>query len=134
MGGASACQSGERTTRGAASLIRQCGSTHEARLAWHFLATFAYLVERQDSAAARAFVADLLAWAKVAATTHAHALLAMPQAKCNIAMNVSGSFSQQRTNPAEAIRPVVRSTIPRRALKPAICLILLARPCAMGRM
>jgi predicted nucleic acid-binding protein len=61
-----------------AAVIRQCGGTHEAWLAWHSLATLAYLVERQDSeATARAYVADLLAWARVAETTHAHALQAL---------------------------------------------------------
>jgi predicted nucleic acid-binding protein len=60
------------------AIIRQCGSKHEAWLAWHSLATIAYLVERQDcAAAARTFVADLLAWAKVSDTTHAYALQAL---------------------------------------------------------
>jgi predicted nucleic acid-binding protein len=60
------------------AVIRQCAAKHEAWLAWHTLATIAYLVERQESAAAaRAFVADLLAWARVSDTTHAHALQAM---------------------------------------------------------
>jgi predicted nucleic acid-binding protein len=61
-----------------ATVIRQCGGAHEAWLAWHSLATFAYLVERQDSAAAaRACVADLLTWARVAETTRDHALHAL---------------------------------------------------------
>ncbi|MDR0672729.1 MAG: PIN domain-containing protein [Zoogloeaceae bacterium] len=60
------------------AIIRQCGDAHEAWLAWHSLATLAYLVERQDSSAtAHAFVADLLTWARVAETTHAHALQAL---------------------------------------------------------
>jgi predicted nucleic acid-binding protein len=60
------------------AVIRRSAAKHEAWLAWHTLATTAYLVERQDStAAARAFVADLLAWAKVSDTTHAHALQAL---------------------------------------------------------
>jgi predicted nucleic acid-binding protein len=61
-----------------AELITRCGSRDEGWLAWHSLATLFYLVAKQSSAEqARSFVADLLAWARVAPTTHDHALLAL---------------------------------------------------------
>ncbi len=60
------------------AVISLCGREHEAWLAWHSLATLAYLIERQASAAqARAFIADLLDWANIAPTTHADAVLAL---------------------------------------------------------
>lgn len=47
-------------------------------MAWHTLATLAYLIERQASAdAARAFLSDLLAWTRVAETTQHDALRAL---------------------------------------------------------
>lgn len=59
-------------------VITRCGHEHEAWLAWHSLATLAYLIERQQSAAsAREFVRSLLGWAEVAATQHADALQAL---------------------------------------------------------
>lgn len=59
-------------------LIGLCGSAHEAWVAWHTLATLAYLVERQLGAAeARSFVEGLLGWAGVAPTTHADAVRAV---------------------------------------------------------
>ncbi|HMN77877.1 MAG TPA: PIN domain-containing protein [Burkholderiaceae bacterium] len=59
-------------------LIGQCGAAHEAWVAWHTLATLAYLIERQlDAAAARSFVQGLLDWADVAPTTRADAVQAV---------------------------------------------------------
>jgi predicted nucleic acid-binding protein len=50
-------------------VIARCGHEHEAWLAWHSVATLAYLIERQQTAAdAREFLRGLLAWADVAAT------------------------------------------------------------------
>lgn len=60
------------------ALIASCGEHCELWLAWHSLATLAYLIERQDSAAAaRSLIGDLLTFAKVAPTTHADALSAL---------------------------------------------------------
>jgi hypothetical protein len=60
------------------ALIASCGKQHELWLAWHSLATLAYLIERQQSAAiARAFLGDLLTFAKVAPTTRADAVNAL---------------------------------------------------------
>lgn len=61
-----------------AALIGRCDGSHEAWLAWHSVATLAYLVERQRNAAeARAFIADTLGWAQVATTGHTDALAAL---------------------------------------------------------
>jgi hypothetical protein len=60
------------------ALIASCGKTNEAWLAWHSVATLAYLIERQQSAdQARAFIADSLTWARVATTSHDDALHAL---------------------------------------------------------
>ncbi|MBK6850495.1 MAG: PIN domain-containing protein [Burkholderiales bacterium] len=60
------------------ALIARCGREHQAWLAWHSIATIAYLVERQHSAQmARAFIRGLLGWADVAVTQHADALQAL---------------------------------------------------------
>ena len=59
-------------------LITRCGPEHEAWVAWHSLATLAYLIERQQSAAdAREFVRGLLRWADVAPAHRADALAAL---------------------------------------------------------
>lgn len=61
-----------------ARLIGQCGRQHEAWLAWHTVATLAYLIERQQSAgAAREFIRGLLGWADVATTQRADAVAAL---------------------------------------------------------
>ena len=61
-----------------ALVIARCGREHEAWLAWHSVATLAYLIERQHSAAqARDFVRSLLGWAKVAVTQRSDAQLAL---------------------------------------------------------
>ncbi len=60
------------------ALIGTCGQQNDAWLAWHSVATLAYLIERQQNAAtARDFLADLLSWAKVATTGHADAVKAL---------------------------------------------------------
>ena len=59
-------------------LIGLCGTAHEAWVAWHTLATLAYLIERQlDAAEARNFVEGLLAWADVAPATRDDAVRAV---------------------------------------------------------
>lgn len=59
-------------------LIGLCGREHEAWLAWHSIATLAYLIERQQSASeAREFVRGLLGWADVATTSRADAIAAL---------------------------------------------------------
>ena len=60
------------------ALIATCGQQNQAWLAWHSIATLAYLIERQqDAATARAIITDLLAWAQVASTGHADAVQAL---------------------------------------------------------
>lgn len=61
-----------------AQIIARCGREHEAWLAWHSVATLAYLIERQHSAAqARDFVRGLLGWADVAVTQRSDAQRAL---------------------------------------------------------
>ena len=60
------------------ALIATCGRDHQASVAWHSIATLAYLIERQQNAvAARAAITDLLSWAQVATTGHLDALQAL---------------------------------------------------------
>jgi predicted nucleic acid-binding protein len=62
----------------AAQVIARCGHEHEAWLAWHSLATLAYLVERRHSAAqARDLVRSLLVWADVAVAQRSDAQQAL---------------------------------------------------------
>ena len=57
------------------ALIASCSEQNEAWLAWHSVATLAYLIERQHNAkTARGVISDLLAWAHVATTGHADAV------------------------------------------------------------
>ena len=59
-------------------LIAQCSQQHQAWLAWHSVATLAYLIERQqNSATARGVITALLTWAHVASTGHKDALQAL---------------------------------------------------------
>ena len=61
-----------------ARLIGLCGREHDAWLAWHSVATLAYLIERQQSAGvAREFIRGLLGWADVAPTQRADAVAAL---------------------------------------------------------
>ena len=79
-----------------ARVLAQCGRQHEAWLAWHSLATLAYLIERQQSAvSARDFIRDLLAWADVASTTHADALAALdlPMSDFEDALEVAAAMA-----------------------------------------
>ncbi|MEI8323753.1 MAG: PIN domain-containing protein [Betaproteobacteria bacterium] len=64
--------------RASAALIADCGHHNQAWLAWHSIATLAYLIERQqDAATARGVITDLLTWAQVATTGHADAVQAL---------------------------------------------------------
>ena len=61
-----------------ARLLGLCGRQHEAWLAWHSVATLAYLIERQQSAiSGRDFIRGMLDWADVAHTGRADALAAL---------------------------------------------------------
>jgi predicted nucleic acid-binding protein len=61
-----------------ARLLASCGRQHEGWLAWHSVATLAYLIERQQSAvSSRDFIRGLLDWADVAKTGRADALAAL---------------------------------------------------------
>jgi predicted nucleic acid-binding protein len=77
-------------------VIARCGRGHEAWLAWHTLATLAYLVERQQSAAqAREFIRGLLEWADVAATQRGDALQALdwPMPDCEDALQAAAAVA-----------------------------------------
>jgi predicted nucleic acid-binding protein len=59
-------------------VIARCGQEHEAWLAWHTIATLAYLIERQQTALdAREFLRGLLGWADVAVTARSDAQQAL---------------------------------------------------------
>jgi predicted nucleic acid-binding protein len=61
-----------------ARLLGACGRRHEGWLAWHSLATLAYLIERQQSSiSGRDFIRSMLVWADVAKTGRADALAAL---------------------------------------------------------
>jgi hypothetical protein len=60
------------------ALIATCGHQNQAWLAWHSIATLAYLIERQqNTATARAVITDLLTWTQIATTGHAAAVQAL---------------------------------------------------------
>lgn len=59
-------------------LLALCGRQHQAWLAWHSVATLAYLIERQVSAiSSRDFIRSVLNWADVATTGKPDALAAL---------------------------------------------------------
>ena len=61
-----------------ARLLALCGRQHEGWLAWHSVATLAYLIERQQSAiSVRDFIRSMLVWADVAKTGRPDALAAL---------------------------------------------------------
>ena len=61
-----------------AQVLSMCGRQHEGWLAWHSVATLAYLIERQESSiSSRDFIRGLLAWADVAQTGRSDALVAL---------------------------------------------------------
>lgn len=60
------------------ALIGSCNEQHQAWVAWHSVATLAYLIERQrNPAVARELVTGLLSWARVATTGHQDAVQAL---------------------------------------------------------
>ena len=64
---------------GSARLLALCGRQHEAWLAWHSIATLAYLIERQKKSAisSRELIRGILGWADVARTGRPDALAAL---------------------------------------------------------
>lgn len=77
-------------------LIGLCGTAHEAWVAWHTLATLAYLIERQlDAAEARSFVEGLLGWADVAPATRSDAVraVALPIADFEDALQAAAAMA-----------------------------------------
>ncbi|MDB5891031.1 MAG: pilus biosis protein [Polaromonas sp.] len=79
-------------------LIASCSQQNQAWLAWHSVATLAYLIERQHNAmAARTAIAELLTWAQVATTGHADALqaLKLPMSDLEDALQVSSALACQ---------------------------------------
>jgi predicted nucleic acid-binding protein len=59
-------------------VLAQCGRQHEGWLAWHSVATLAYLIGRQHSTVdLRAFIRGLLEWADIARTGRSDALAAL---------------------------------------------------------
>jgi predicted nucleic acid-binding protein len=61
-----------------AQLVALCGRQHEGWLAWHSVATLAYLIGRQQSSiSGRDFIRSMLVWADVATTGRADVLAAL---------------------------------------------------------
>ena len=61
-----------------ARLLALCGRQHEGWLAWHSVATLAYLIERQLSdISSRDFIRGVLDWADIATTGRPDALVAL---------------------------------------------------------
>lgn len=76
------------------TLMATCGAQNQAWLAWHSVATLAYLIERERSpAVARDVVAGLMTWAQVATTGHSEAqqALQLPMADFEDALQVSAA-------------------------------------------
>ena len=76
------------------ALIGSCNEQHEAWLAWHSVATLAYLIERErNPAVARELVTGLLSWARVATTGHQDAVqaLQLPMSDFEDALQVSSA-------------------------------------------
>jgi hypothetical protein len=76
------------------ALIGSCGEQHQAWVAWHSVATLAYLIERERSpAVAREVVTGLLTWARVATTGHQDAVqaLQLPMSDFEDALQVSAA-------------------------------------------
>ncbi len=79
-----------------ARLLSLCGRQHEGWLAWHSVATLAYLIDRQQSAiSARDFIRGLLAWADVAHTGKADAMAALdlPMSDFEDALQVAAAMA-----------------------------------------
>ena len=79
-----------------ARLLALCGRQHEGWLAWHSIATLAYLIERQKSAiSGRELIRGILAWADVAKTGRPDALAALelPMADFEDALQVAAAMA-----------------------------------------
>ena len=79
---------------GSSALIGSCNEQHQAWLAWHSVATLAYLIERErNPAVARELVTGLLSWARVATTGHQDAIqaLQLPMSDFEDALQVSAA-------------------------------------------
>lgn len=82
--------------KASSQLIASCGQRNQAWLAWHTIATLSYMIERQINAAtARAAITELLQWAQVASTGHAHAVqaLALPMADFEDALQAAAAVA-----------------------------------------
>ena len=76
------------------ALVGSCNEQHQAWLAWHSVATLAYLIERErNPAVARELVTGLLSWARVATTGHQDAVqaLQLPMSDFEDALQVSAA-------------------------------------------
>jgi hypothetical protein len=76
------------------ALIGSCNEQHQAWVAWHSVATLAYLIERErNPAVARELVTGLLSWARVATTGHQDAIqaLQLPMSDFEDALQVSAA-------------------------------------------
>ena len=76
------------------ALVGSCNEQHQAWLAWHSVATLAYLIERErNPAVARELVTGLLSWARVATTGHQDAIqaLQLPMSDFEDALQVSAA-------------------------------------------
>jgi hypothetical protein len=76
------------------ALIGACNEQHQAWVAWHSVATLAYLIERErNPAVARELVTGLLSWARVATTGHQDAVqaLRLPMSDFEDALQVSAA-------------------------------------------
>ena len=79
-----------------ARLLAQCGRQHEGWLAWHSVATLAYIIERQYSTVlARDFIRSLLVWAQVAqtATVDVQTALELPMADFEDALKAAAAMA-----------------------------------------
>ncbi len=79
-----------------ARLLALCGRQHEGWLAWHSIATLAYLIERQQSTiSGRDFIRSMLVWADVAKTgrTDALAALDLPMRDFEDALQVAAAMA-----------------------------------------
>lgn len=76
------------------ALIASCESQNQAWLAWHSIATLAYLIERERSpVVAREVISDLLTWGTVATTGHQNVVqaLLLPMSDFEDALQVSAA-------------------------------------------
>jgi len=81
-----------------AELLARCGTEHQALMAWHSVATFADLMQRQlKPAQVRQSLRELLAWVEVVSTGHADALagLELPMKDLEDALQVAAALAGQ---------------------------------------